>query len=199
MASVKTQRRAFAPEQMERVRKSTAAQPTIERTKVFGVLEQGNDGALYLTKATVPTPVEVEKADDSVEESVVWTCPIVKADDDEQLVTGIVLQPEVVDAQKDVYDEGVVKAAAHDFLRNYNAGSVIGFMHKDMNRALELVESWIAPVDMKLGDSKIKKGTWLMTVHISEEGIWKSVKEGKIAGFSIGGLAKVQRLDGPKA
>ena len=235
MSSVKRQRRAFAPEQYEQVRKS--AEQTIERTKVWGMLERDPDGSVYLTKMDEEQAVlkpfagykdfdacvadqlskgksqssaekicgylkhRTEKAEEPVEETVEWYCPIVKADEegDERLVMGIVLEPETVDLQKDIYDADVIKAAAHDFLREYNAGTVVGFMHKDMNRALEVVESWIAPADMTIASTKIKKGTWLMTVHVSEEAIWKSVKEGKIAGFSIGGLAKVQPVDATKA
>lgn len=174
----------------------------VERTKVVGVLEEDEDGNVYMSqfasKAEPDLQPGEEPTDDEVEtEKASWICPIVKAEEanDLRLVTGVVLEPETVDAQKDIYDATVIRNAAHDFLREYNAGTVIGFMHKDMNRSLDLVESWCAPTKMKLGDREIKKGTWLMTVHVVDENIWKSVKEGKIAGFSIGGIAKVQRLD----
>lgn len=169
----------------------------VERTKVVGVLEEGADGSLYLAqfaeKAAPASAPEVEEADDVVTEKASWYCPIVKAEEenDLRLVTGIVLEPETVDAQADIYDADVIRKAAHDFLREYNAGTVIGHMHKDMNRSLDLVESWIAPTKMKLAGREIQKGTWLMTVHVVDEKIWETVKGGGITGFSIGGVAKV--------
>lgn len=203
MSSQRTKRRAYSPEQWNSVKKSDG---TAERTKVFGVLEEGSDGSIYLSKfestpapaSAPPAEAPVEKATaaepETVEDGVSWYCPIVKADDDQRLVTGIVLEPETVDAQGDIYDDEVIRKAAHDFLRQYNAGNVIGFMHKDMNRPLDLVESWLAPANMKLAGKSIKKGTWMMTVQVHDDSIWKSVKDGKIGGFSIGGIAKVERL-----
>lgn len=221
MSSQSRKRRAYAPEQWEQVQKSDGGPATsadlenggklnpahmktrmVSRTKVYGVLEESADGSVYLSKFESQDGEEVEpvaKSQDETpeepDEGVSWYCPIVKAeDDDKQLVTGIVLEPETVDAQLDIYDANVIRTAAHDFLREYNAGNVVGFMHKDMNRSLDLVESWLAPQKMKIGKTEIKKGTWMMTVHVLDESIWKDVKEGKITGFSIGGVAKVQRL-----
>ena len=120
-------------------------------------------------------------------------CPIVKADDEKRLVTGVVLQPEVTDAQGDVISEDVIEEAAHNFVADYNRSTQLGVQHKGFPPGIQLVESWIAPVDMNLG-KPVKKGTWLMTVHVTNDDIWGKVKAGLIRGFSIGGLAKVKRL-----
>jgi hypothetical protein len=212
-------RRAFAPDQYEAMKgtqvgtglreddgkselpRVTQVRPMrgqlVERSKVVGILEEGSDGNLYLSQFEKAQAEEQdEQEEEVVTEKASWICPIIKAteENDQRLVTGIVLEPETVDAQEDIYDSNVIRKAAHDFLREYNAGNVVGFMHKEMNRSLDLVESWIAPSKMKIGNRDIKKGTWLMTVHVIDENIWKSVKEDKITGFSIGGIAKVQSL-----
>lgn len=125
----------------------------------------------------------------------IW-CPIVKADDNaERLATGIVLQPEVVDAQGDIIGPDVIKQTAHNFLALYNKKTQLGLQHEVMKpQGVELVESWIAPVDMELNNRPILKGTWMLTVRVLNDDIWTGIITGRLNGFSIGGVAKVQRL-----
>lgn len=116
---------------------------------------------------------------------------IVKADE-EQTVSGIVLQPEVVDAQGDIMSADVIKQAAYAFLQNFNKSTKLGLQHTTFPKGkLALVESYIAPNGIVLGAKSVKQGAWIMTVKVLDPAIWKKVKEGKIAGFSIGGKAKV--------
>jgi len=121
--------------------------------------------------------------------------PIAKANDEEQTVTGVVLQPEVTDGQGDIYDAAVIKEAAYNYLMNYNKQTELGLQHKEFVKGrFALVESYLAPLDIALGKSVVKAGSWIMTVKVLDSKIWKSVKDGKITGFSIGGKAKVQQL-----
>jgi Putative phage serine protease XkdF len=122
-----------------------------------------------------------------------------RGDSEKRLVTGIVLEPDEVDAQKDWERAEVIERAAHNFLANYNrpstdGGTLIGLMHKTFEGVgVELVESYIAPEEFHLGGTakskKVKKGSWVMTVHISSDKTWKDVKSGKLTGFSVGGTA----------
>jgi hypothetical protein len=117
---------------------------------------------------------------------------ILKASDEEQTVTGIVLQPEVVDAQGDIMSADVIKAAAYGFLMNFNKSTKLGLQHSTFPKGkLALVESYVAPNGIVLGAKTVRQGTWIMTVKVLDGEIWKKVKDGKIAGFSIGGRAKV--------
>lgn len=120
---------------------------------------------------------------------------------DEQLITGVVLIPEVVDAHGDIISAEVIKAAAHQFLAEYNSRTTIGIMHTDMDPPLELVESYLAPMDFVLGNQTIIKGSWVITVHVNDADIWQKVKDGKLTGFSIGGKAQVVQIgeDGEQA
>ena len=66
----------------------------------------------------------------------------------------------------------------------------MGLMHKKLvNGKVKLVESFIARSAFKEGGQSVKKGTWLITVRIIDDALWKSVKSGELTGFSIGGSA----------
>jgi 2'-5' RNA ligase len=144
----------------------------------FGI--GGTEKAVERKKATEPPPEIVSKS--------LWV-PILKQDTERRLVTGIVLKPEEVDAQGEVYDADTIEDAAHAFLADYNKGNVIGYLHKDMGRKLELVESWVEKEPRTLEGTLIKRGTWLITVHVVDDEVWAGVKSGAIRGFSIGGRA----------
>lgn len=137
-----------------------------------------------------------------VEQTFKRWMPICKVESERRRVTGIVLQPEVVDAQADVISAEAIEDAAHAFLANYNTKTKVGLQHSvapgspvgQFPKGLHLVESYVAPVEMILNGRPIKKGTWLMTVFVEDDEVWARVKSGQIRGFSIGGIAKVQRL-----
>lgn len=125
-----------------------------------------------------------------VEKSI--TVDIAKANDEEQTVTGIVLQPEVVDGQGDIMSADVIKDTAYRFLANYNRKTKLGLQHSAFPKGkMILVESYLAPIDFVLGTKTVKAGSWIMTVKVLDAKLWKKVKDGKITGFSIGGRAKV--------
>jgi 2'-5' RNA ligase len=165
----------------------------LERTDDVVKFEFDGDGMTGTWVATRGEPTWTLSCMERTVEKATWM-PIVKADD-RRLVTGILLQPETVDAQGDIYSEEVIANAAHEYLAAYNAGTVVGLMHKDMNRPLQLVESWLAPVPLVIEGRLIKKGTWIATVRVLDDAIWQDVKRGKITGFSIGGVAKVRPID----
>jgi hypothetical protein len=144
---------------------------------------------------------EEPEADDqsgepSVENTTKFFIPILKAE--QRLITGVVLQPEVVDAQGDIMSADVIKDAAHRFLAQYNKSTKMGLMHKDFKPRFDLVESYLAPVDITLNGSIVKAGSWIMVVKVLDDSIWEQVKKGKLTGFSIGGKARVQKIT-PKA
>jgi hypothetical protein len=115
-------------------------------------------------------------------------------DEEKRLITGIVLQPEVVDAQGDIISSDVIRKAAHQFLSDYNSRTKMGLQHKEFPNGIHLVESWVTDEDSKRGDRIVKAGTWLIKVWVEHDGIWGKVKAGGIRGFSIGGMAKVKQL-----
>lgn len=123
------------------------------------------------------------------------TVDIAKADEEQQTVTGIVLQPEVVDGQGDIMSEKVIRDTAYRFLSGFNRTTKLGVQHNTFPKGkLALVESWIAPLNMTIGLKTVKQGSWIMTVKVIDKKLWKKVKDGQITGFSVGGKAKVTYL-----
>ena len=126
------------------------------------------------------------------------TIPLIKgtAPDDERFVLGIVLEPEEVDAQKDIYSAAEIRTAAHRFMEDFQD---VGLMHKmRVNGAVKIVESYLAPADLTVAGTHIKQGTWLLGVHVLSDALWEDVKDGKLTGFSIGGSARrVPDADAP--
>lgn len=120
--------------------------------------------------------------------------PITKANDEKQEITGLVLQPETVDAHYDIMSAPVIEKAAGDFLASYNRSTTLGYMHKDFKQRFELRQSYITPIDMSIGSSIVKAGTWIMVIKVNDFAVWKQVKDGKITGLSIGGKAMTQKL-----
>lgn len=120
--------------------------------------------------------------------------PITKVSDEEKTITGVVLQPEITDAQGDIYDAKVIRKAAHKFLAGYNSSTKLGLMHKDFKKTFELLESFLAPLDMAIGSKTVKAGAWIIVIRVLDDKIWKKVKDRSLTGFSIGGKAKVVQI-----
>ena len=40
-----------------------------------------------------------------------------------------------------------------------------------------------------MGGRRVLKGSWVMGVHIIDDALWHSVKDGTLTGFSVGGTA----------
>lgn len=133
------------------------------------------------------TPSE-PRAEKGVERSV----RLVKADapvanSEQRYALGIVLEPDVVDAQSDVYSAEEVRKAAWGYMVNFRN---VGLMHKGLvNQKVALVESYLAPISMNVGGSVIKAGTWLMGLNVHDDALWEQVKQGNLTGLSIGGFA----------
>ncbi len=150
--------------------------------------KQGLPGGSGLKDATKPD--EDDEAKDVAKRIFV---PILKAD--EQIVTGVVLVPEVVDGQGDIYSAEVIRKAAHEFLAAFNKRTKLGLLHEQFNKRFELLESYLAPGDLVINNRAVKMGSWVITVKVKDGKIWKQVKDGKLRGFSVGGKARVVKLN----
>lgn len=114
---------------------------------------------------------------------------LIKSDSpvEEQYVLGVVLEPETVDAQNDIYDCETIRKTAHDYMQNHQD---IGLQHKgSVDDRVKILESYLAPCDFELNGEKIKKGTWLLGAKIIDSTLWQDVKSGALTGWSIGGSA----------
>lgn len=115
--------------------------------------------------------------------------PILKRDDERQLVYGIVSEPDTVDSQGDVISAAEIEKAAHRFMAEYRAQrSKPRLMHQaDVgDDAVQFVESYVAPVDFTMGDQPVLKGSWVLVSHVADDDLWGMVKKGELTGYSIG-------------
>lgn len=109
---------------------------------------------------------------------------ILKADDELRIVYGVVLEPDTEDLQGDILDAETIEKAAHGYLQE---SRVVGDSHM-VQAAADVVESYIAPADIQLGEQTVKKGSWVMGVKVNDDEMWAAVKKGEFSGFSIGGF-----------
>jgi hypothetical protein len=108
-----------------------------------------------------------------------------KADEEKKLVYGVVYEPDAVDTQGDFAKSEVIEKAAHEFLADARN---IDLQHNFEAGYGTLQESYIAPVDFKIGEQQIKKGSWVIVTKATDE-VWESIKKGEITGYSMGGKA----------
>lgn len=118
---------------------------------------------------------------------------IIKKDEANHYLTGVVYEPMVEDAHGNYMTEEEITKAAYWFSKN---GDSVDIQHsfEALDNAT-VVENWVAKADFKLGDELITKGTWLMTVEVSSNDVWEAVQKGEITGFSMGGLGKYSEED----
>lgn len=107
---------------------------------------------------------------------------------EERYVLGIVLEPDTVDSQGDIYTAETIRKSAYLFMEDYGN---VGLQHSGLiNDKVKILESWIQRDDATIGGQVVKSGTWMLGVHVLDDDLWAAVKDGRITGFSIGGRAK---------
>ena len=110
---------------------------------------------------------------------------IAKMKEEQQIVTGVVYEPNKVDSQGDFMDAETIEKVAYEFMENYQN---IDISHDFKGRpSLKVVESYIAKADTNIGGRNVKKGSWVLSVKVNDKKIWGQIKEGKLNGFSMGG------------
>lgn len=111
------------------------------------------------------------------------TFPIYKSSEEKRLVVGIVLAPERVDHHGDIYDAETIERAAHNFLKDCRE---MAHPHTFKNKNIQVVESYIAPVDFELEGRSVKRGMWILVAKVMDDSIWEKIKNKEVKGFSIG-------------
>ena len=124
-----------------------------------------------------------------------FTCygRIVKANTDTHFVTGIVYEPMAVDTDNNYMTEEEITKAAYLYVKN---NGNVDLQHTfEKAEGANMVESWITKSDCEIEGQPIKKGTWMMTVEITDNDVWDAVEKGDITGFSMGGKGKYSTID----
>ena len=118
---------------------------------------------------------------------------VVKATNEElKQATFLVLAPDEVDLHGDIYSADEVRKACHNFNKHCMKANLLHLVETD---TFDIVESYISPVDMVLGDVIIKAGSWMSVLQVHSEEIWSDIKNGSLTGVSIGGRATTEYLE----
>lgn len=118
---------------------------------------------------------------------------IIKADKENHYITGIVYEPMEEDSHGNYMTEEEITKAAYWFAKN---GDKVDLQHSfEPLGTASVVENWVAKADFKIDGEKIRKGTWLMTVEVSDPDVWENIEKGEITGLSMGGLGNYSMED----
>jgi len=118
---------------------------------------------------------------------------VVKATNEElKQATFLVLAPDEVDLHGDIYSADEVRKACHNFNQHCMKANLLHLVETD---TFDIVESYIAPVDMVLGEQAIKAGSWCCVLKVHSEVVWADIKNGSLTGVSIGGRATTEYLE----
>lgn len=116
------------------------------------------------------------------------TAKIVKVDAETHYITGIAYEPLTEDAHGNFMTEPEIRKAAYWFAKN---GDKVDLQHSfEKAEGLSVVENYVAPCDMTIGETPVVKGTWIITVECANNAVWESVQKGELTGFSMGGVGK---------
>jgi len=153
----------------------------VQVTHVSFVDKGANNKTFFLTKSAE----ELEKV---VQKTI---APITKEDDAQKIVYGVVYEPDIEDSHGDFMTSEDIEKSAHGFLAEHRK---IDKQHNFSEGYGDVVESYIAPTDMTIGDQGIVKGSWILAVKASDE-IWDDIQKGEITGFSLAGTAVVEEIN----
>lgn len=112
---------------------------------------------------------------------------VVKSDEERQEITGVVMEPEAVDTDGDWTSEDEIHEALVFYMENSQQMKI---QHREETDAVRVVESWQARHKTQIGEESVPAGSWIMTVKVHDEDLWKEAKSGNINGFSIGAVAR---------
>ncbi|HBU81754.1 MAG TPA: terminase [Paenibacillus sp.] len=119
---------------------------------------------------------------------------IAKVDDTKQIVIGVVYQPDVEDSHGDMMDAVEIEKAAHLFMEGQHTYNIDKQHDLDADKGY-VVESYIAPCDMEIGDQVIAKGSWVAGVKVTDDDTWEDIQKGEITGFSMFGVGKREEVE----
>jgi len=111
-------------------------------------------------------------------------------------VYGACMVPNLVDRSpfRDYYTEDDVRSAARGYMMKSQKA---GYRHKAifLNEDVQLTQSFITPVPIKIGEKDIPKGSWVVEFKLNHPEAIRMAKAGEFAAFSIGGPSRKWRLE----
>jgi 2'-5' RNA ligase len=142
----------------------------------------------WLEKKAAQQPVVQEPSDGERIEKA-WEAEIIEKQDEKRIVYGVVLRPNVPDLQNDIYNDDEVEKAAHRFMIDSRKADWMHGKTLSHNDAIP-VESYIVPADLLTNGYQLKKGDWVVGMHIPNPDYWEKIKKGEARSFSIRGVGR---------
>jgi hypothetical protein len=107
--------------------------------------------------------------------------------DEKRIVTGVAMAANEVDADGEFFSPDTVHDAMVTFMLWYRN---IGLEHAvDISEDVDIVESWQLREDTEFAGNMVKAGSWMMSLKVWNHRLWQALKNGTLAGFSVGGEA----------
>lgn len=133
--------------------------------------------------------------------------PLIKIDEDEHIVKMIVLEPDVADNYNHVVSATEIRNAMYMWMEHYRNCEV---MHRDKggnlfpleqrilspedpawrqgwNEEFAILECYQAPTDYFENDQVVRKDSWILTLRVKDNEIWRKIKNKELTGASMGG------------
>ena len=145
-------------------------------------------------------PQKIDVTTRKVEKSIL--VPISKADPDRRIVSGVVLDPYIVDSERDWTPPRIIKETSHRFVKG---SRVIGLRHAKKAEGAAMVESHMVPYPsqadydlamkgrahrayrMPYGRDVVHSGAWILDTELTPK-LWKQHERGELNAYSIGGF-----------
>jgi len=121
---------------------------------------------------------------------------VMKQDTAEQIVTGVVLEPErpdgtrTSDSDADIYSAEEIYKGMVFWMEN--AGTPFSYHHVDQGgkplspEDVVILENWQARAVFSLGGQEIPEGSWLLSTRVRHPGLWADIESGVINSWSLG-------------
>ena len=152
------------------------------------IIEEGK-----LIHKSVAPEIEIKEVDIEklLQEEI--SISLFKVSDDEHIVGGVVYEPMKVDTQKDFATAKDIKEACYYYMEHAQQFKI---QHKGefLTKKIKILENYIAPVDFEVNNEKVRKGSWILIIRVLDNKIWKDIKEEKITGFSMAGIASRRKI-----
>lgn len=113
----------------------------------------------------------------------------------------VVLEPQpddgtTSDGQLHWYDEEEVAEACRSFNVHCNKANIF---HMVDTQGFFFIESYIIPGAVTIGETFVKKGSWVATIEVKDEEqhewIWEGIKDGSFNGLSIQCMAEEEPIE----
>lgn len=110
-------------------------------------------------------------------------------------VTYVAMRANSTDSQGDFTSEEEVRKAKESFNKALKKKNMSNLMHLYKTDSFEVIESYCSLAEMQIGDDKVYKGDWLITLQLFDDDLMNGILKGDFVGLSIGARAKVEYLE----